>query len=218
MIIIVPAYNEEKRIGRVISGLLEHGYDNIVVIDDGSVDNTAKIAKKAGAMIVRHPINRGQGAALETGNEFARQRKEEQVIHFDGDDQFNALDIKTALEKMSKTDADVVLGSRFLDKRSKLPFLKKYFILPVGRWVNYIFTGISLTDAHNGFRILNNRALQKIKIVQDGMAHNTEIIRLIKKNNLKFIEVSVEVRYHSFGQSVGGGLKIIKDLLFGKII
>jgi len=217
MLVIVPAYNEEDKIDRVISGLLEQGYSNIAVIDDCSTDKTAEIATLKGVRVIKHLVNRGQGAVLETGNQLAKQMNEEKVVHFDGDDQFNAGDIKLALEAMSKTGADVVLGSRFLDNRSRLPFLKKFLILPVSRWVNYFFTGVKLTDAHNGFRILNRKAIDCIRITQDGMAHNTEIIRKIKKNNLKFIEVPVEVRYHDFGQGIGGGIKIIRDLLVGKI-
>jgi len=217
MLVIVPAYNEEDKIDRVISGLLEQGYSNIAVIDDCSTDKTAEIATLKGVRVIKHLVNRGQGAVLETGNQLAKQMNEEKVVHFDGDDQFNAGDIKLALEAMSKTGADVVLGSRFLDNRSRLPFLKKFLILPVSRWVNYFFTGVKLTDAHNVFRILNRKAIDCIRITQDGMAHNTEIIRKIKKNNLKFIEVPVEVRYHDFGQGIGGGIKIIRDLLVGKI-
>lgn len=228
MFIVIPAYNEAKNIGRVISGLFEHspfsrlddewsGKLEIVVIDDGSSDNTGEIAKKAGAMVLRHKINRGQGAALRTGNEYAIRQGAELVVHFDGDDQFNPADINPALAVMKETGADAVLGSRFLDKRSRIPVLKKYFILPLARWMNYLFTGVKLTDAHNGFRILRRTALSRINIVQDRMAHNTEIVRQIKKFGLKFTEVPVEVKYHNYGQTgLGGGVKIIKDLIIGK--
>ncbi len=217
--IIIPAYNEEKKIGRVIRDLFEHGPKlapmSVILVDDGSNDSTGEIAEKAGAVVLKHEINRGQGAALQTGHEYAFTCGAKLVIDFDADGQFNPLDIAPALEAMEKQKIDVVLGSRFLDNRSRIPWLKKYVILPFSRWLNYLFTGVKLTDAHNGFRILSRRALEIINVSQDKMAHNTEIVRQIKKHQLKFIEFPVEVRYSEFGQGIGGGIKIIWELLLG---
>ena len=215
-LIVIPAYNEENKIGRVVRGLFEQGYKNILVVDDSSTDNTCDMAREAGAKVLSHKINRGQGASLETGNIYAKQCGYDVVIHFDGDDQMNPTDIQLALNKINNNEADVVLGSRFLDNRSTIPFFKKYFILPISRWINFVFTGVKLTDVHNGFRVLNKKALDKIKITQDKMAHNTEIVKQIKQNDLKFIEIPVEVKYHEFGQGVLGGFKIIWDLIVQK--
>ena len=137
--VIIPAYNEAKSIGRVIRGLFEQGWKEVVVVDDGSADNTAVVAKEAGAMVFRHLVNRGQGAALQTGDDFALKSGAQWVAHFDGDDQFNPADIGPALEKLKTSHADVLLGSRFLDNRSRLPPLKKFIILPLARLVNYLF-------------------------------------------------------------------------------
>ena len=169
-------------------------------------------------MVISHAINRGQGAALQTGHEFALKNKMEMVVDFDADDQMNPADIKGALEIINNQKADVVLGSRFLDNRSQIPFFKKYLILPAGRLVNFCLCGLWLSDAHNGFRVLNFKALESINLTQDGMAHATEIISQIKKNKLVFKEYPVEIKYHRFGQGISGGLKIIKDLLIGKIL
>ena len=165
--------------------------------------------------MLRHEINRGQGAALETGDAFARSIGSEAVVHFDGDDQFNPADISSGLVLMKEGKLDVVLGSRFLDGRSRLPWLKRKIILPISRWINFVFTGCLLTDAHNGFRILSRNALEKIHIEHNGMAHNTEIIRQIRKHKLKYMEFPVEVRYHTYGQGVMGGARIVRDLLVG---
>jgi hypothetical protein len=119
---------------------------------------------------------------------------------------------------MKSKNVDVLLGSRFLDNRSSTPFLKKYIILPVSRWINLMFTGVKLTDAHNGFRILNKKSLEKIQIIQDGMAHNSEIISQIKKYQLTFVEYPVEVIYHEYGQGIGGGFKILRDLVVGRFL
>ena len=211
--IVVPAYNEEKNIVQTISGLLSHGYQSIVVVDDGSGDNTALLARQAGAEVISHEINRGQGAALQTGHEYVLLRGAQIIVDFDADGQFDPKDIASAVDKLQKENFDVVLGSRFLTVSSQIPFTKKYFILPLARIINRLFTGVKLTDAHNGFRVFSRSALEKIQITQDKMAHNTEIITQIKKNKLCFAEVPVQVKYLAYGQSWRGGLEIIKDLI-----
>ena len=218
LFIIVPAYNEAKNIGRVIGGLFSQGLENIVVVDDGSSDDTFELAKSAGAIVLRHEINRGQGAALQTGNEYALANGADLVVHFDGDGQFNPADIAEALAVMRNKNTEVIFGSRFLDNRSKIPWTKKYIILPISRIINQLFTGLKLTDAHNGFRILSRRALGKINIFQDRMAHNSEIVRQIKERGLSFAEHPVRVEYFEYGQGVGGGLKIIWEILQERLI
>lgn len=218
LFVIVPAYNEEQQIGRVIGDLFSHGLKNIVVVDDGSTDNTAEVASQAKAIVLRHEINRGQGAALQTGNEYALERGANWVAHFDADGQFNPADIADALTLMRNKNTEVILGSRFLDNRSKIPWTKKYLILPVSKFINWLFTGLRLTDAHNGFRILSRRALEKINISQDRMAHNSEIVRQIKQHGLTFAEHPVQVNYFEYGQGVGGGLKIIGEILQERFI
>lgn len=215
--VVVPAYNEEKAIGRVIRGLFERGYKKVIVVDDGSSDNTGSVAKDAGAIVARHPVNRGQGAALQTGNELALKYGAEIIVHFDADGQFNPDDISGAVRLMNEKKLDIILGSRFLDNRSKIPYFKKKFMLPLARWATGLIAGIKLSDAHNGFRILNRKAAEAIKITQDGMAHNSEIIAKIKSRGLKFSEYPVEVVYHEYGQGIGGGVKIIVDLIFSKL-
>ena len=215
ILIIIPTYNEEKSIGRVVRGLFEQGWNNVVVVDDGSADSTAVQARQAGAQVLCHSVNRGQGAALQTGDDYALRNEAEAVVHFDADDQFNPVDIRGAVEVLKNKQVEVVLGSRFLDNRSQVPWVKRHIILPVSKWINFVFTGVGLTDAHNGFRVLSRSALEKIKITQSGMAHNSEIVHQIKKHHLKFTEFPVEVRYHEFGQGIGGGFKIIKDLVVG---
>lgn len=216
-IAIVPAYNEEKRISSVIQSLLSH-VDEVVVVDDCSSDETASLAKKTGATVLRHKINLGQGAALETGHAYARERGAQYVLHFDGDGQFSVKDIIPALEKLKQEQADVILGSRFLDNRSRVPWFKRAVLLPAGVCINKLCTGLKLSDAHNGFRILNANALDKIRITYDRMAHATEIISLIKKHNLKHIEFPVQVVYHAYGQGTIAGFRILKDLVFGVFV
>ncbi len=217
LLAIVPAYNEGKTIGSVARGLFEH-VDKVVVVDDGSTDETFCEAQKTGAVVLHHEINRGQGAALETGHEYARKINADFVLHFDGDGQFDPADIAPAFKALQESGADILFGSRFLGKDSNTPALKKYFILPLAKLLNYLITELLLSDVHNGFRILTRRALDSIHITQDRMAHATEIVALAKKNNLKYIEFPVTVRYSEYGQGVGGGVKIIQDLLLDRFI
>ncbi|MEK7131776.1 MAG: glycosyltransferase family 2 protein [Patescibacteria group bacterium] len=216
--VVVPAYNEAKSIGRVVSDLFSHGLHNIVVVDDGSSDDTSEVAKSAGAVVLTHEVNRGQGASLQTGNEYALANGANMVVHFDADGQFNPADIHGAVEALQNKNVDVLLGSRFLDNRSQMPWTKKYIVLPVAKLVNRFLTGMKLTDAHNGFRILSRRALEKINISQDRMAHNSEIIKQIKMHNLAFMEHPVQVNYFEYGQGMGGGFKIILEILQGRLI
>jgi glycosyltransferase involved in cell wall biosynthesis len=218
ILVVIPAFNEEASLGRVMSGLFAYGYTTIVVVDDGSTDRTAEVARAAGAIVLRHVINRGQGAALQTGTAYALKAGAEVVVHFDADDQFNPSDIAGAVDRVSAGQADVVLGSRFLDKRSRLPWSKHYILFPLTRLINRWFTGLALTDGQNGFRVLSKRALEKIVITHDGMAHNSEIIRQIARQKLSYEEYPVEVRYHRYGQGLRGGVRIVGELLFRFLI
>ncbi len=213
-IAIVPAYNEEKNIGSVVRSLFSHVH-KVVVVDDGSKDDTEKYAKEAGAVVLRHKVNRGQGAALQTGHDYAKQLDPDFVLHFDGDAQFLVEDIIPAKEELEKTGADILFGSRFLGKKSNIPFLKRFFLFPLAGLVNKVFVGLNLTDIHNGFRIFNRKALGKIQITQDRMAHASEIPAQAKKLGLEYIEFPVKVVYREYGQGLKGGVEIVKDLFLG---
>ncbi|MFH1456772.1 MAG: glycosyltransferase family 2 protein, partial [Patescibacteria group bacterium] len=178
--IIIPTFNEAKNIQSVLGDLKQYNYETVVV-DDGSKDNTVQLAKEKGVKVLQHKINRGQGAALQTGNDYALAQDADIIVHFDGDGQFLAEEIKHLVEPIMYENIDVVLGSRFLRRNKSMPKLKKYLIHPVARIINNIFTKIKLTDVHCGFRALSRRAAEKIKIMQDGMSHGTEIISQIKK-------------------------------------
>ena len=213
--IIIPAYNEEKIIGQVLDGV-KKVIDWAVVVDDGSTDKTAQIAKDKGVEVLHHLTNCGQGAALKTGSDWAAQNGADIIVHFDADGQHLAEDIKNLIEPVEKGEADIVLGSRFI-KASKVPFTKKYFILTPAIFFNWFLTGVKLSDAHNGLRALTAEAWQKINLTQAGMAHGTEILSEIKRNNLRYKEVGVTISYQQYGQGLKGGLKIIKDLIKGKV-
>lgn len=216
-IAIVPAYNEAERIKKVVQSLLSH-VDRVVVIDDGSNDTTGTEAREAGAIVLTHPINLGQGAALETGHEYARMNHALYVLHFDGDGQFDVTDIARGKKILEEEKKDIILGSRFLQPTSHIPFFKRRIILPIARWVSMLFSGLKLTDAHNGFRILGPRALECIRITHSNMAHATEIVEQIRAHGLSYEEVPIRVIYHEYGQRMRSGFTIVKDLIIGKFI
>ena len=215
--VVVPAYNEAKNIQNTLDDLLKYGY-KIVVVDDGSQDETVALALAKDVSVICQQINRGQGAALQTGTEFALQNGARIVIHFDADGQFLANEISNVIQPLINNEADIILGSRFLQKNIQMPWLKRKIIHPVSRLINYFLTGLKLSDAHCGLRAMNRLAAEKIVILQDGMSHNTEIVAQIKKNNLRFKELPVSVIYKEFGQGIGGGFKILWELLIQKVI
>lgn len=215
--ILVPAYNEAKTIVTVVKDLLSIS-DAVLVIDDGSTDATAELARASGAIVLRHRLNRGQGAALETGHVFARERGATYVAHFDADGQFDAADIPAAFQTVRSGKVDIVLGSRFLGGEESVPFFKRMLVLPVARLIDKMFGSVSLTDAHNGFRVMNKQALDVLRLTQDRMAHASEIPQLIKKHALQYIELPVSVSYKEFGQGPVGGFRVLRDLLIGKFI
>lgn len=216
-IALVPAYNEEKDIGSVVRSLFHH-VDRVVVIDDCSSDMTGYVAQEAGATVLRHHINRGQGAALETGHAYARSCGATFVLHFDADGQFDPDDITPARAHLIASGADMLFGSRFLDTRSDIPWFKKYILLPIGRIMDRLSGAPPLSDSHNGFRILTAKALRHMYITQDRMAHASEIPLLAKRAHLSVVEFPVKVTYHEYGQSAIKGFAIIKDLLIGRFI
>ena len=216
--VLIPAFNEESSISKVVKDLKKNGYNNILVVDDGSSDNTTAVAEKAGAEVLTHIINRGQGAALQTGMSYLKD-KASVVVHFDADGQHDPKQIPRFLKEIK--NYDVVLGSRFLDKTTKMPLSKK-ILLKGAVWVSWAMTGLKLSDTHNGFRALNNKALRKIKLKQDDMGHATEILDEIKINKLKYKEVPVTIKYTSYsmskGQSVFNSLKILYHNFHHKFI
>lgn len=220
---VIPAFNEEKTIIKVIEDVKPF-VDNVVVVDDASSDRTFELARSCGVVVLRHLINRGQGASLQTGNEYALKHGAEVVVHFDADGQFIASEIKEALEPILNDGYDVVLGSRFLGKESNIPWVKKNIFFPMARLVNRFLFGlkipkdVKMTDPQSGFRVLSRKVVKTIKIEQDGMAHASEILSKIFKNNFKVKEVSITVIYHDFGQNFWGGVRIVKDVFISKLI
>ncbi len=217
--IVIPAYNEGTVIGNVVRSVCAT-YSHVVVIDDCSKDNTGKEALVSGATILRHPINLGQGAALETGIRYALSKGAKAIVTFDSDGQHRVEDISVLIERQSETKADVVIGSRFLGHASDIPRLRR-FVLKMAVVFTRITSGIRLTDAHNGLRLLMRSAAQKIRIRQNRMAHASEIIEKIGVLGLQVTEAPVTILYTEYslakGQKLSNALNILMELFIARI-
>lgn len=221
--IVIAAFNESRSIVKVIRDLKNGGCKNIVVVDDGSKDNTFELAKSQNIFALHHLINRGQGAALKTGIDFALRQGAEIIVTFDADGQHQVSEIIKLTSPVSSGKFDVALGSRFLNKETaaKVPFMRRV-LLKCSVFITRMFYGIKLTDTHNGFRAFSRKAAQKIKIKSNKMEHASEILEEISKNHLKYTEVPVTIKYSKYSLEHGhgsffGALKIFFKMLVKKI-
>jgi glycosyltransferase involved in cell wall biosynthesis len=220
IVVVVPAYNEGPVIRQVVTSLLKI-VTTIIVVDDGSAVPVIKQLHDLPLVILHHKVNLGQGAALQTGLTYAKKLNADIAITFDADGQHSEEDIKSLIAPLITNEADVVLGSRFLpDSVSKVPFTKR-FILQFARIINFVLSGILLTDAHNGLRALNRAALAKINLTENRMAHASEFLFEIKKHKLRCREIPVHIRYTDYsiqkGQRAGDSIKVLFDLLLHKL-
>ncbi|MCX8147045.1 MAG: glycosyltransferase family 2 protein, partial [Candidatus Woesearchaeota archaeon] len=172
-------------------------------------------------IVLRHIINRGQGASLKTGIDYSLQKKADIIVTFDADGQHKPEEIKDLIRPIINKEADIVLGSRFLGKKSNVPFMKK-IVLKLGVVFTFLYSGIWLTDTHNGFRALSRKAAEKIEIRQDRMEHASEIIDEIRKKKLRYKEVPVTIMYSYYarqkGQSPLNSIKIAFRLVWSRFV
>jgi glycosyltransferase involved in cell wall biosynthesis len=213
--VVIAAYNEGKVIRHVVSEVVAAGW-NVVVVDDGSRDHTVSEAKLGGAIVVRHAVNLGQGAALQTGIDYAIRRGADYIVTFDADGQHNCDDIPALLAALD--DADVALGSRFLGKAIEGATLGRKALLRTATLVSNSLSGMKLTDAHCGFRAFRAEVAPKLRIQQDRMAHASELLRKMHTSGVRVVEVPTTVRYteHSMSKGQGGAqaVRILFDYFF----
>lgn len=213
--IIVPAFNEAQVIGDVVADL-RSVFANVVCVDDGSRDDTAGVALRSGAHVVRHPVNLGQGAAIQTGVEYARRRSGAEIFAtFDADGQHRVKDVARMAQRLARGDADIVIGTRFAgDITSNTPPLKRV-ILRAAAWLSPSSRRLGLTDAHNGLRVFNRTVAENLNLTMSGMSHAGEFIKLIDENRWRAVEEPVEILYTDYSMSKGqpllNGVNIVFD-------
>jgi glycosyltransferase involved in cell wall biosynthesis len=219
--VVVPAFNEEARVASVVADLRRH-FDTVVVVDDGSADATADLARAAGARVVRHPGNLGQGAALQTGFAFALTDPAMQhVVTFDSDGQHRVEDAVALLAVARETGVDVVLGSRFLTPETAAVPRARKAVLRAGIAFTRVTTRLPVTDTHNGLRVLNRRAVEAIDLTLSDMAHASQLLGLIARRGLTWTEAPVVIDYadetRRRGQSNVNALNIVFDLALERL-
>lgn len=204
-LIIVPAFNEAAVIFRVLKALPSKigGISDIdvVVIDDGSFDQTAKEAEKAGVNVIRHSINRGLGAAIKTGLSWAKKQNADIVMTFDADGQHNPGDIPKLMSPIILKKADVVIGSRFLNKQA-IPF-DRFLLNWFANFATFILYGVSSTDSQSGLRAFSKKAIDLIDFKADRMEFSSEILLEAKRNNLKVVEIPIKAVYTPYSRKKG---------------
>jgi glycosyltransferase involved in cell wall biosynthesis len=212
--LIIPAYNEAAVIGRVVADVAKRGY-HVAVVDDGSIDETGRRASAAGAIVVTHPINLGQGAALQTGIQFALRQGAQVIVTFDADGQHRPADIESLIDALTTNNADFALGSRFLGGAVAMPPSRRILLL-AATWFTRQTTGLKVSDTHNGLRAMTRRGASRIKLRQNRMAHASELLDQIARSGLCYVEVPVTIEYSRYslakGQRLADSLRILVDL------
>lgn len=215
VVVVVPAYNEAGAVGDVVRSLRGH-FPTVVCVDDGSIDATSSEARTAGATVVAHPTNLGQGAALQTGFAFALTDPDVRwVVTFDADGQHRVDDALHLLDLARAAGVDVVLGSRFLTIGQRMPFVRR-IVLRAGITFTRLTTGLPLTDTHNGLRVLARRAVESMELTLVDMAHASQLLGRIARHELTYMEGPVTIDYTAYsrkrGQSNVNALNIAFDL------
>ena len=212
--VVIPAYNEGSIISRVVAEVKRAGYA-VVVVDDGSSDATAEEARTADAVVISHPFNLGQGAALQTGIAYALAQPAEVIVTFDADGQHRVSDISHLAEALLQERADFALGSRFLGQAPNLPPLR-WALLRAATVFTRLTTGLQVTDTHNGLRAMTRRGAAAIRLRQNRMAHASEYLSQIARSGLRYVEQPVTIEYTAYslakGQKVGDAVLILLDL------
>lgn len=202
VIVVIPAYNEEKTVGDIVRQCFSMSH--ALVVDDGSTDNTVEVAKDAGAIVVSHPINRGLGAALSTGITGALRLGADIIITLDADGQHDPADTSQIIKPIIEDGADVVIGSRFLNKKAKIPWHRCLANL-CGNFFTWILFGIWVSDSQSGFRAFSADAVQKMELRTSTMEVSSEIIRETVRLKIKMAEVPIAVKYTAYSLSKGQG-------------
>jgi polyprenyl-phospho-N-acetylgalactosaminyl synthase len=220
--LIVPVFNEAPVIRSVITAA-KRTFPNIVCVDDGSRDNSVAEIRAAGADIVRHPVNLGQGAAIQTGVEYARAKPGARYfVTFDADGQHQVDDVVAMLARLRTEPLDIVIGTRFADDRSKSVPLIKRMALRTIVFLSPRTRRMGLTDAHNGLRVFNSTVADQLDLIMNGMSHASEFVALIDQHKWRVSEQPVTILYTEYsmakGQSLLNGVNILSDgLLHGRM-
>ena len=219
--IVIPAYNEEKVIGQVIDTIAKEGFSSIIVVDDGSKDNTAAAAGNRGALVLRHQLNRGKGAATRTGIEAAISLGADIVVTIDGDGQHDPKEIKSLIEPIINNEYEVVLGSRTLETQT----MPAYKVLhnKIANGITKLYSGISVQDSQSGFRAYSKHACMFLDTKSDSYEYESEIIRLIATHRLSYKEMPISTLYTRYStsklhkQDISNGIRTVYKMIWSAL-
>ena len=218
--VIIPCYNEASVIRKTVGEVLEKGY-RVVIVDDCSRDNTKKQLSGLPVYYLRHRVNMGQGASLQTGIDFAKKKGAKYFVTFDADGQHDSNDIPGMVDFLENENADIVFGSRFLPGSKTNVSRSRSFALNMGRYINYLVSGIMLSDSFNGLRLFSKQTADKIRITENRMAHPVEFLMLTAAKRLKYAEYPVSIHYSDYSKGKGlknrDGIKILVEMFLYKI-
>ncbi len=217
--IVLPAYNEARSLPKVIRNLQKHNYTNIIVVDDGSKDETYKVAQETGVSVFQHLTNKGLGTALKTGIKAGLRTSASYIVTFDSDGQHDPKDIKKVIKPLHDDDADVVIGSRLMNPEG-MPLIRRF-----GNWafniITYVLFRVWTTDSQSGLRAFNRTAAEHIDIKTTRMEVSSEIISEVGRHNLRFTEVPIQAIYTDYsrarGQSSLNGFNILFKLILKRL-
>jgi glycosyltransferase involved in cell wall biosynthesis len=216
--IVVPVFNEAAKVGETIRELRAH-FRHVVCVDDGSSDGTWAVLEREAPHALRHLVNRGQGAALQTGTLFALRAGARRIAHFDADGQHRIEDLVRMVEAVASGECDIALGNRFAGDASQVPAARRA-LLRTAVLFHRVTSGIALDDVHNGLRVLSRRAAERMEITADRMAHASELVDLVARSGLPMRQIPVTIRYTDYsrakGQRWSGSFRILFHYLVGR--
>lgn len=220
LLIGIPAYNESSMIGKIVKSIPKKidriDERDILVVNDGSTDDTAKIASSVGASVLTHVLNRGLGGALKTIFAYARLNDYDLLVTFDADGQHLPQDIEKVINPILNQNKDVVIGTRWM-KRNNAPFIR-YIVNQCANIITYILFGIWSTDTQSGLRAFNKKAINKIKIVSDGMEVSSEFFKEIFRNKLSYGEIPIKAVYTEYSKVKGQKIDNAPEVFFQLIL
>lgn len=205
--VVIPAYNEGQVVGQVVRSISDCGFARVIVVNDGSKDNTAEAASRAGATVLSHPINRGAGAAAQTGIAYARRQGFAYLVQIDADGQHFPSDIEAMAARMAASGCDIVIGSRWLGRNTGAPATRVAYNR-ISNWFTNFFCRGCYTDSQSGMRLLNRRAIEKLHLHLDGFGYCSEMIVQAEEQRLKIEEVPIRVAYTEYSMSKGQDLQM----------
>ncbi|HEX6386682.1 MAG TPA: response regulator, partial [Anaerolineae bacterium] len=213
IVAVIPAFNEERFIGSVVLKARKYA-QTVIVIDDGSSDATAQVARDAGAMVLCHSSNQGKGAALKTAFHMLRDHHPQAVVMLDGDGQHLPEELARVVAPVLVGEADIVVGSRYLEKQSRVP---RHRIVGhwVFNWITRVVSGVPASDSQSGYRAFSPKAIEALSFYSNGFSVESEMQFIIRENDLRFVEIPITIRYEDRPKRsvITHGLAVLNGIL-----